>query len=137
MTANTDFSEYRQRLYRQPVSRLWWLRRRSYLIFVIRELTSLAVAWAVVYMMLLVYAVSRGEDQYQRFLDRSGQPWMIAVNVLALLLAIFHAVTWFNLVPQALVLRVRGRRVPGPALVAAHFALWAVASAVVAWVVLA
>ena len=49
----------------------------------------------------------------------------------------FHAVTWFNLAPQAMVVRLRGKRVPGVWIAAANYAAWAVVSALVAWLVLA
>jgi hypothetical protein len=44
---------------RAPCSRLWWGRRRSYALFVMRELSSVFVAWFVVYLLLLV-GVIRG-----------------------------------------------------------------------------
>ena len=52
----------------------WWMRRRSYVIFVLRELTSVFVAWFVVYLLLLVRAVARGAAAYQEFLDGMAQP---------------------------------------------------------------
>jgi hypothetical protein len=64
--------------YRPPTSRLWWLHRRSYLLFVLRELSSLFVAWFVVYLLLLVDAVHGGSDSYRAFLELSGRPWMLA-----------------------------------------------------------
>ena len=39
----------------------------------------------------------------------------MAVNVCSLLLVGFHAITWFNLAPQALVVRFGHRHVPGSA----------------------
>jgi fumarate reductase subunit C len=121
--------------YRPRTSRLWWLHRRSYVLFVLRELSSVFVAWFVVYLLLLVGAVYGGADSYQRFLELSGRPWMLALNVVALAFVLLHAVTWFNLAPQAIVVRVRGRRVPPRAIAAGHFAAWAVVSAAVAWIV--
>jgi succinate dehydrogenase subunit C len=132
-------------LYRRPVSLFWSARRGSYLLFVLRELSSVAVAWTVVYLLLMVNAVFSGADAYQRFLDWSGSPWLILINVVALLFLLLHAVTWFNLAPQAIVVRLKGRRVPArlrgklvpPRLVAAaHFGAWLVASALVALIVL-
>src|SRR5215210_3653246 len=61
--------------YRPPASRLWWVRRRSYLLFVLRELSSLFVAWFVVYLLLLISAVRGGNDSYREFLALGGQPW--------------------------------------------------------------
>lgn len=120
--------------YRPPTSRLWWVHRRSYALFVLRELSSVFVAWFVVYLLLLVGAVYAGDDPYQRFLELSGRPWMLALNVVALAFVLLHAITWFNLAPQAIVVRVQGRRVPPRAIAAGHFAAWAVASAAVVWI---
>ena len=122
--------------YRARMPILWWMRKRSYLLFVARELSSVFVAWFVVFLLLLVVAVARGEEAYRRFSDWSANPVVIGVNVVALLFVVFHAVTWFNLAPKAMIVKVRGKRLP-PALVAiAHFGAWVVVSAVVAWIVL-
>jgi fumarate reductase subunit C len=133
---NLQRRELRSRTYRAPVPIFWWVRRRSYLLFVARELSSIFVAWFVVYLLLLVVAVSRGEDAYRRFLDWSASPWVLAVNVVALLFVVFHAVTWFNLAPKAMVVKVRGRPLPPLFVAAAHFGAWAVVSAAVVWIVL-
>ena len=136
MTGQTGYTEFRQRLYQPRVPLLWWLRRRSYLFFVVRELSSVFVAWSVVFMLVAVHAVARGPDEYRRFLAWSAQPWVLVLNVVALLFVVFHAVTWFNLAPQAIVVHVRGRRVPAIVIAAMHYVLWALASAVAAWVIL-
>ena len=122
--------------YHRPIPIFWWLERRSYLVFVLRELSSVFVAWFVVYLLLLINAVSGGSAEYERFLDRSGQWWMVAINVIALLFVLLHAVTWFGLAPKAIVVRRRGRRVPPPLIAGAHYAAWLVLSAVIAWVIL-
>lgn len=132
----TGYTEFRQRLYRPRVPLLWWLRRRSYLVFVVRELTSLFVAWSVAFTLLAVRAILKGPDAYRRFLDWSAAPWLIAVNVIALLFVVFHTVTWFNLTPQAVVVRVRGRRVPDAGVAAPLYLAWLVLSALLVWIIL-
>ncbi len=122
--------------YQRPLPLFWWLERRSYLLFVLRELSSVFVAWFVVYLLLLVKAVSDGAASYQDFLDRSGQWWMVAINVIAMLFILLHAITWFALAPRAMVVKVRGRRLPPPQVVAAHYLAWLLLSAIVAWLVL-
>jgi fumarate reductase subunit C len=124
------------RPYHQPISTFWWIRRRSYLVFVLRELSSVFVAWFVVYLLLLVTAVGAGNEEYQRFLDWSGQAWVVTLNALSLIFVLLHAVTWFSLAPKAIVVRLRGRRVPPRTILAAHYLLWALLSAGVVWVVL-
>lgn len=122
--------------YRGPVSLFWWLRRRSYFVFVLRELSSVFVAWFVVYLLLLVDAISLGPDSYQRFLDWNATPLVLTGNAIAFAFVLLHAVTWFNLAPRAMVVRVFGRRVPPGVILAAHYLAWAVLSAAVVWVIL-
>ncbi len=139
MTGTTRTAQTRvaPRPYRQHLSRLWWLRRRSYLLFAAREVSSVFVAWFVVYLLLLVRAIMSGEDGYRRFLDWSANPVVLAVNMVALLFVVLHALTWFNLAPAAMVVKLRGRRVPPFLIAAAHFGAWIVVSAIVALIVLA
>jgi len=122
--------------YRPPIPRLWWVHRRSYLLFALRELSSLFVAWFVVYLLLLVEAVHGGSETYREFLELSARPWMLVLNVVALVFVLLHAITWFKLAPQAMVVRLGGRRLPARAVAAAHFAAWAATSAVIAWILL-
>ena len=110
--------------YRQPVSLFWWTRRRSYLLFVLRELSSVAVAWFVVHFLLLVTAVHSGPAAYQEFLDWSASPLILLLNLVALAFVLLHAVTWFNLAPKALVVRMQGQQVPPQAVAAGHFGAW-------------
>jgi succinate dehydrogenase subunit C len=124
------------RLYRPRVSIWWWTRKRTYVVFVIRELSSIFVAWFVVYLLLLVDAVHGGSDSYRRFLDWAGSPWVVVLNIVALAFVVLHAVTWFNLAPRALVIRMQGQRLPSWMVAAGHFAAWALASAAIAWIVL-
>lgn len=124
------------RPYHRPISTFWWLRRRSYLIFALRELSSVFIAWFVVYLLLLVAAISDGSDDYERFLDWSEHPGVVVLNTISLLFVLLHAVTWFGLAPKAIVVKLRGRRVAPRAILAAHFVLWALISAVAAWVIL-
>ncbi|MPY79568.1 MAG: fumarate reductase subunit C [Actinophytocola sp.] len=123
-------------LYRPPVSLTWWLRNPSYLLFVLRELSCVFIAWFVVYLLMLVYAVSSGRAAYQEFLDLSANPLVVILNVIALAFVVLHAVTWFGLAPKAMVLRLGALRVPPTVILAAHYGAWLVVSAIVAWVIL-
>jgi succinate dehydrogenase subunit C len=136
MSEGPAYTEYHPRWFRPPVSTYWWLKRRSYLTFILRELSSIFVAWFVAYLLLLVRAVGEGESSYRQFLGWSGRPVVLLVNVVGLSFVVFHAITWFNLAPQALVVRVRGKRVPGALITASNYLAWAAASALVAWLVL-
>ena len=122
-------------LYRRPISVWWWTRKRTYFLFVMRELSSLFIAWLVLYILLFIRAVDRGPGAYADFLDRAASPWLVVLNVVAFLFVLLHTVTWFSLTPQAMVISVRGRRVPAAAIIAGQYAGLVVVSALVYWLV--
>ena len=122
-------------LYRRPISILWWTRKRTYFVFVMRELSSIFIAWFVVYLLLLLRAVGRGDAAYHDFLDWAATPWVVVLNVVALLFVLLHVVTWFSLTPQAMAVRVRGRAVPASLIIVSQYAGLVVVSAFVSWLV--
>jgi fumarate reductase subunit C len=58
------------------------------------------------------------------------------LNTISLLFVLFHAVTWFNLAPKAMVMRLGGKRVPGFMIAGSNYAGWAVVSIGIAWILL-
>ena len=123
------------RTYRRPVSTWWWLRKRSYFVFVMRELSSIFIAWFVAFLLLFVAAVGRGEADYQRFLDWAAAPWVIVLNVVALIFVLLHTVTWFALTPQAMAVRMMGQKVPSFHIIAGQYTGLVVVSLFILWLV--
>jgi fumarate reductase subunit C len=121
--------------YRRRVPVWWWTRKRTYFIFVMRELSSVFIAWFVVYLLRLISAVGDGPKAYADFLDWASSAWVVVLNVVALAFVVLHAITWFSLTPQAMAVRLRGRPVPASVIIASQYAGLAVASAVVFWLV--
>ena len=115
----------------QPVPTFWWLGNSSYFLFMLRELSSVFVAWFVVYLLFLVRAVIEGPAGYQAFLDWSATPAILVLNVVGLIFVIYHAVTFFSAAPQAIVVNVGGNRVPGSLIAGSHYAGWLVISLLV------
>jgi succinate dehydrogenase subunit C len=136
MTDKPAYTAYHPRWYRPRMSTYWWLERPSYLVFILRELSSVFVAWSVVFLLLVVRAVGQGEAEYRSFLSWAATPWVVLINLVAVLFVVLHAVTWFNLAPAAIAIRVRGRRVPPLWIAGGNFALWAFVSVFVLWLLL-
>ncbi len=128
---NPEYRLHHPKWYRRKVPIFWWLSKWSYMKFILRELTSLAVVYAAVLLLLQVVAVSRGEEAYANFLAFLERPGVLAANILIILGLLFHAVTWFNLAPQALVLRLVGRRIPDRVVLLAHYLGWLTVSALI------
>jgi fumarate reductase subunit C len=119
---------YHPRWLRRHVSTLWWMERASYFAFILREASCLFVAWFVAYLLLLVWAVSQGAAAYAAFLTRAGQPAVATLNIVAFAFLMYHAITFFDAAPQALVVHIGRRRVPERLIAIGHYAGWAVVS---------
>lgn len=130
------YTDYHPRWLRPHVSTYWWLEKPVYFAFILRESSCMFVGWFVVYLLLLIGAALEGPVSYQQFLAWSAVPWMVALNVVGFLFVVFHAVTFFEAAPQALVVHVGRTRVPGRLVLIGHYAAWAAASAVTCWLLL-
>jgi len=135
MSDSHVYTPYHPRWLRRRVSTYWWLEKWSYLRFILREGSCLFVGWFVLYLLLLVNAVRQGPDSYTRILEWSAEPWVLGLNVVSFLFVVFHAVTFFDAAPQALVVHIGRTRVPGRLVMAAHYAAWALASVLIAWLI--
>ncbi len=130
------YKEFHPRWYRERMSVYWWLGQWRYLKFVVRELSSVFVATFVVMTLLQLRALRNGPEAYARFQHWLQTPWAIALNSVCLFFVLFHTITWFNLAPQAMAIRMRGRRLPDFLVAAPNYVMWLGVSVVVAWLVL-
>ena len=136
MKETPAYTEYHPKWYRTPVSTYWWTSRWAYLKFILRELTSIFVAYFVVLILLQIQALARGPAAYAEFQEWLKRPFPLALHGIGFCFVLFHAVTWFNLAPKAMVVRLRGKRMPDWLIVASNYAAWLVISTVVAWLLL-
>ncbi|WP_219462015.1 hypothetical protein [Nonomuraea rhizosphaerae] len=120
--------------YRPPRDSLWFTRTRSYTLFVLRELTSVLVAWSAVFLIMLLAALLDGD--FRDFAVMAAQPWMIALNVVALVATAYHAVTFLNLAPKATVVRLDGWRVPAWMIQGGNHSAWFALSVLIAYFIL-
>lgn len=130
------YTAFHPRWYRSRVSTYWWLGKWAHLKFILRELSSVSVAFFVVLTLLQICAVASGPEAYAEFQEWLRNPLLIALNTIGFLFVLFHAVTWFNLAPRAMVLRLGGKQMPDIVIAASNYAAWIVASAIVGWFLL-
>jgi fumarate reductase subunit C len=129
-------TEYLPKSYHTRVSTYWWLKRWAYLKFILREASSVFVAWFVVVTLLQVRAIASGPAEYAASQEWLRSPFILALNLVSFLFVMFHAITWFNLAPKAMAVRVGGKRLPDLAISGPQYIAWIVISAGVAWVLL-
>lgn len=107
----------------------WWLKRRSYLMYMVREMTCV---WVGAYVLVLVVGVQRlaaGEDAWMEYLEMLGSVPGLIFQILALVFMLYHTITWFHLAPRTMAVRIRGKRVKGGWIEALHYLLLAAVSA--------
>jgi len=131
--AAPPYTPYHPRWYRTPVSTYWWMHRWVYFRFVLRELTSFGVAYFCVMTLLFVRALSQGEEAFRAFESRLATPVFVCMTLVALLLTLFHTITWFSLSAHAMVVRIGGKRISGSLIIAGNYFAWVVVSAFFIW----
>ena len=129
-------TEYLPKSFRTHMSTYWWLGRWPYLKFILRELSSVFIAWFVIMTLLQISALKRGPADYVEFERWLRNPIPVALNAISLLFVVFHAVTWFNLAPKAMAIRMGGKRVPGVLIAVPNYFAWLLISAAITWGVL-
>ena len=128
------YTTYHPRWYRRRMSVWWWLKNRAYTKFVLREMTSVFVAFFAMLYLWQLRALVQGPDAYAQFMARLKTPLFLTVDTVAFIFVLFHAITWFNLTPTAMVVRVRGKRVPDKIVAGSNYVVWVLLSGIVAWI---
>jgi fumarate reductase subunit C len=121
--------------YRRTFPVRWWLTKPTYLLFMVRELTSVFVAGFAVFLLGLV---ARADDleSFGRLFAALQSPVSVILQLIVLAMVVLHTVTWINLTPKVLVLWWADEQVNPRLVAAANYAAWLVLSAVIAWFVL-
>ena len=122
--------------YHRPVPNTWWLKRKPYVLFMIRELTSIFVAGYCVFLLVFIYKLTQGADVYGNFIDVLKSPSSVALHLIALAFVLYHTITWFNLTPKILVLYKGEERISQGLVAGTFYAGWIVVSVIVALFVL-
>ena len=125
---NAGYKRHHPKWHRERVPIFWWLRSASYVKFMFRELTSLFVAYAAGLLLVQAWVLGQGAAAHARLLNWLSHPAVVTWHVILLATLLFHTVTWLNLTPQALVLRLGRWPVPKAVVWAGHYAAWLVLS---------
>ena len=120
-----------RRPYNRKAERGWWLQHPRYIQYMIRELTSLFVGLYCALLVVGLVRLSQGHAAWDGFVAALSNPIGVAFQLMCLVFATYHSVTWFALTPKAMPLMVKGEAVSGKLIVGAHYLAWAAVSAIV------
>ena len=118
--------------------RSWFLKRAPYRRFMIRELTSVVLAGYLIFFIFFLRKLGLGGEPAvcaDIWWDQ-GAPHYLVLHGLALLAALYHSISWFNLTPKALPLRIGEERLPGwlVALLGGYLPWVAISGGILWWV---
>ncbi len=116
--------------YVRPMPAAWWLKRKTYFLFMVRELTCVFVGAYAVFLLVLAMRL----DDATAFAALLDSKVLITLQILALPMILYHSITWFNLTPKVMVVW-RGEERVSPILIAgANYLAWIAVSIVIVWI---
>jgi fumarate reductase subunit C len=136
MPHNSRYTKHHPKWHRERTPIFWWVHKWVHFRFITRELTSVPVALYALVLLFQIRALAQGPEAYASFLAWLKTPFSIALHAIAFLLVLFHSLTWFNLAPKALVIRIGKKRIPGGVIAASNYVAWVVFSVAIAWMML-
>ena len=98
-----------------------------------REVTCIFIAIYTVILVIGCVRLAQGKEAYEQFLAALGTPSSIAFHLLALIFAIYHSFTWFNLAPKAMPVWIGENMLPHAVVAGAHYVGWLLLTLLVLW----
>lgn len=118
------------------MSIFWFLKRKPYLLFIIRELTSIFVAAYAVILLFQLNALRQGAEAWEALIAANSTSFSIVLHLIIFGFVLFHTITWIKLAPSAMVVKIGKKKIPGSAIIAGNFLMWIVLSIGIAWMIL-
>lgn len=106
----------------------WWLKQIFFTKYMIREGSAIFIT---IYSLILcwgIFRLSQGATEFGGWLESLQNPFLIIFHLIALIFALYHTVTWFNLAPKASDLWLNGKKIEDKLIVSILFGTFAVAS---------
>src|SRR4030081_3740128 len=109
------------------MSACWWLRKRHYLLYVVREFTALPMALWLLWLLWDIQSAGAGPSGFQapRGID------FVVFSAVCLAFAMYHSSPFLKLPGVITPLNLSDKPVPPGVIVFTMFGLWAVASIVI------
>ena len=125
-----------RRPYVRPVARTsWYLQQPRYRVYMLREVNCILVAVYCVLMLAGLAALASNQpERWNDFLASQHHPaWMVFHAFALVYFFVYQTMAWFQLAPKAMALQLGETRVSAPSIIAGHYIVWAVVTAVVFW----
>lgn len=122
------------RPYEQKLPLTWWLRHPNYVRYMLRELTCVWIGAYIATLVVGLYRLRQGPEQWQAWWQALGSIPGIVFQVMAMIFALYHTISWFALAPSTMPIWRGENQVPEGWVHAAHYLVWVVVSIFVIWI---
>src|SRR5438874_2985440 len=91
--------------YRRPRRAAWWMEKKSYTLFLLRELTAVFVGLYAIFWLVVIYQAQGDQASFVETVgDFLRSPVSIVLHLIVLTAVLYHTVTWFSLLPKVMVI---------------------------------
>ena len=105
----------------------WWLRKRHYFLYIVREFTALPMALWLLWLLFDIKSAGAGPAGFQP--PRSTA--FVVFSAVCLGFAMYHSYTFLKLAGVIIHVKLLDKPVPPTVIVLTMFSLWALASIVI------
>lgn len=92
--------------YVRPIHRTWWAETSRFSFYMVRELTIIPLILFTLNLLVGLYSMTSGKDAWESWVAFSASPVVLVVNLLALAGALYHAKTFFSMMPQVMPIKI-------------------------------
>jgi fumarate reductase subunit C len=90
----------------------WWLRNPFYRWYMVRESSCVFITAYAVILLWGLWCLVQGRPAFDAWRESLASPWAVGFHVIALPLVMYHAWTWFKVMPKTLpLISIAGHRI--------------------------
>ena len=121
----------KSKLYYPRMPATWWLKKPSYFLFMLRELSSVFIAIFLVVFLVQIHQLTAGPDAYVVFIQKLRSPGWVIFHIVVLLFTLYHSITWFQSTAVVLALKLGDREIPRALVTAFTIGAWIAISLII------
>ena len=104
----------------------WFMSRRFYKRYMLREVTCIPMALYVLNLMSGVAALASSKVQWLSWIEMQKSPLMILFTLITLAAGLFNTYTWFETTPKVMKIQQGEKFIPEKTVLAAHWVVFGV-----------
>ncbi|MFH7566386.1 fumarate reductase subunit C [Oceanimonas smirnovii] len=98
--------------YHRPMPAGWWRQKAPYRLYMLREATVLPLTFFCLCLLAGLWSLGQGAAAWEGWLGFMASPLVLALNALALAASLFHAATFFLMMPRVMPVKLAGKPLP-------------------------